>query len=561
MSPASQQSPAAHSTDPEALHCSPGLSLLSCSGLLQRYLFKYLALNSVQALRCTCTAGKDACMSGQRELRARAQVRVALQSSRAAWKAAEVHTLQAVLPYGSRESFQAPDQHVLRQLSAQASVLAAVRRGQLQPVREACMAFVRNANTDPGHSGWSGHSSLLSPDATCAALLDSTRDRIGLKVVQLPAGTDLALQLGLAGAAAQLGPQMPPVALGFSDSSAHLGVLDLRPNAIGDWDIVAQIWDTRAAAWGHISVLGEVDPGSSLCCGLSFASDETMAAGAVLEPTHPANPSGGLTHIMLFAVPDVSVFGSFPSSSAHLACIAWAPGRHTLLAAGKGDVMIASVSPFKDSADPQAHFQFAVRRIEVPGGRFEGLAFIMRAAGPMTLAACSLTEGQDSSLRYASVFAIEHVAPEDPAAITLRPIHEHSQPVVGAVSLHCTGPSMALSCDTQVSVLCHRRLGGNMLAQDRWSAEGLVQVAWEPVFGHFLAGIMASAVVVLDRDGAQVAFWVPARMPGGSFSKERALKALSVSWIGSKRLAVKCGVGSSKNGVWPALLWSTLEFQ
>ena len=150
----------------------------------------------------------------------------------------------------------------------------------------------------------------------------------------------------------------------------------------------------------------------------------------------------------------------------------------------------------------------------------------------------------------------------DPAVpVSLICLHRDNWPPQGVVSVHSSGISLAVCYDHAVSVLCVRRLSTDEQVSRVSAGLSAVQTAWDPNIGHYLAGIRASAVSVLDRDGVQVASWVPVRRQGASPSGLPVLRALSVAWIGKQRLAVKCGVGSEQNGVWPALLLTILEFQ
>ena len=439
-----------------------------------------------------------------------------------------------------------PGQNLLQQLSHQAGILATVRRGTLVPVQETYVASMRTPDSQAERFGCAGASSLQSPGGTCVALLDPTEDRHGLQILHLAEGADQALQLAAAAEADPGEDPDPPMALGFSESGAVLGALHLRYNPQGSWDIVAQIFDVLAESWVAEEVLGNATYGATLACKFLFASDETLAACSLCDEL-------GTYHLFLFSVPDLSHCTAIPFPAHQgLVDFVWFPGSHTLIAAGRTGVASIGVSRVTDAGGLGLNV-----RGTGTGSDFELLALGTNATHSRLTVLAAGRWTSDGIVRT-GVWVVIDIAPGDSAEISFDCMHLDDWPAQGSVSLISSGLSLAVCHEHTVSVSCVRRWSTDQ--QVSWVSAGLGQAAWEPTFGHYLAGIRASAVVVLDRDGAQVAHWAPVRRQGPSPSGLPVLRALSVVWIGSQRLAVKCAVGSGQAGAWPALVFSILAW-
>ena len=226
-----------------------------------------------------------------------------------------------------------PEQHLLQQITRQAGFLAAVRRGRLVPVQESYVASVRTEQSDPERFGWAGERCLLSPDGTCAVLLDPSEDHSGLKILHLRGDGDQALQL----AAATAAEAEPPIALGFSDSDAVLGVLQLRANPQGHRAIVWRAYHTRQEAWDAAAAIGFADSDTAFTSSVLFSSDDTLAACSLYE-------DNGMSHIFIIAMPGLHVKAlTFPAEMGWVDLM-WLPRRHTLLATTSSRLAAIDVS-------------------------------------------------------------------------------------------------------------------------------------------------------------------------------------------------------------------------
>ena len=300
-------------------------------------------------------------------------------------------------------------------------------------------------------------------------------------------------------------------------------------------------------------MLGAAGLGTTFCSGLHFAADETLAATALLE-------ANGTSHVLVFATHDPSgvlrksqVFSR--AGGRGFADLCWLPSRLTLLAAG-GEGIVAIDISIVAHPDQESELTFNLRAARLAGASLVGLGFNATHLGLAAVAAACFTH---DGTAHTTAYYLKHIYPGGTAPLTVSTLHTDRWGPAGSVSLHTAGSSLALCYNHAVSVTCVRECSAVKVAT--WVAEGMRNVAWEPIFGHYLAGVRAGTVVILDRAGTQFASWTPVRKQGPSPGGPSVLWALSVACIGSQRLAVKCGVGSELNGMWPALLFSVLECQ
>ena len=285
------------------------------------------------------------------------------------------------------------------------------------------------------------------------------------------------------------------------------------------------------------------------------APEESLAAFALLDAREEA------AAVVVYDVSAQYPVKRLPVRLEKPVGVAWLPGRQaTLIAAGQSFMVVAAVSKGTDAdGEPELQLEFKATRFADPLLSFHAIP------GPVLLVAFSKDFQTDGHLRtLACKVLLAEVLPGAQRDASMALVHygcwAHTDDQ--AVHIQGAGPSLALVYEQAVCVSPdYRDLRTPPYDRAYWAASGLREAVWEPVWGHFLAGVSAGAVVVLDRAGSHFASWTPVRRQGPSPSGLPVLQALSVAWIGSQRLAVKCGVGSEQNGVWPALLLSTLEFE
>ena len=300
--------------------CSPGLALLSCSGLLQ-HVVKHLGLNDLHALSRTCAASREACREAMPQLRQRVEVRCLQLWHKSCAALSDLARLQALLEAG-HPVLSEPAGDVLQRLNQRAAQLAVVRRGRLAPVSEAYLAASVDLDAPFGmqrsmHSPDGHHAALLAAGCFSVARLSSNR-WLTTASEQLPSNEAV---------------------IGFSPSSALLGLVHLRPQPNSTaWTVVSNFFDLASGLWTAGGLHSCASASTELLGDLCFSFDSGLAACLL-------SPEPGKALVLIVSVLDCSVWELFPVPVDTTAQLRWVPGRHLLLVVGPDRVLTITVRP------------------------------------------------------------------------------------------------------------------------------------------------------------------------------------------------------------------------
>ena len=422
---------------------------------------------------------------------------------------------------------------------------------------EACVMSIRLPASDSRRRGWAAQRAVLSPSGTCAGLLDALEDRLGLSWLQpslLERGDKLHTR-----AAGPAPESRAKTALAFTNSGAGCVVVSAWSSHLqGTRTLTAELFDLATDRMAGLRVLCLLDPYFRLLPEICISWDDSLVACAVWE-------WAGYSLIIFAAADDAPSLGVLRIRLPSLVQFRWLPHRHTLLVACHYSAVFADVSVHPGNAGQQQLICPLQREYPTPGWqRILCLSHQAYKGDLVALCEAQLSDGC-TCLSVVWLPVDKPLAGHKTGAVLFSVQHEgRPRDWTGPCLLNCAGSSLALDYDQTLTVFTSRRQQSLS-----WSRSGVVQAVWDPSFGQYLAVVEAGGLrmVILDRNGATLEWWTPrvhqqSIREACSSSGYPVLQALSVAWIGTQnlKLAVTCGAGFGKDGVWPAVLVTLLDF-